>query len=103
MKTDSKPWKAILEALGDNHTSESQVKARWKEIQGKPIGGVAAGGAAEGKKTKEEDKKAKSEQKKAEGLAKAAAAGKEAKEGKGGKKGILKAGAFFLCLQQDHS
>jgi hypothetical protein len=96
LKTNSNmSWKQVLAALGDKHTSESQMKAHWKEIEGKPIGdGSAAGeggGGDDDKAKKEEERKAKAEKAKAEGLAKQAAA----KAGEGGgqpKKGILKVG-----------
>lgn len=98
LKTNSNmSWKQILATLSDKHTSETQMKARWKEIEGKAVGGAAAGGV-EGsgggdfaKAKKEEERKAKAEKAKAEGLAKQAAA----EAGKGGgqpKKGILNVG-----------
>ena len=78
-------WKQILAELGDKHTSEG-MKARWKEIEGKPVSGTATEGGSE-KSKKEEEKKARAEKAKADGLARQAAI----KEGKGGKKkGILK-------------
>ena len=97
LKTNSNmSWKQVLAALSDKHTSETQMKARWKEIEGKAVGGAAAGGVGGGggdddKAKKEEERKAKAEKAKAEGLAKQAAA----EAGKGGvqpKKGNLKVG-----------
>lgn len=72
MKNSSQSWKQILVALGDGHNSESQAKIRWKDIQGKPDSGVAAGGD-------DEEKEATGEKEKAEDLAMKAG-------GKGGKK-----------------
>jgi hypothetical protein len=78
MKNSNQGWKPILVALGDGHNSESQAKARYKEIQGKPIDGVAAGGDDEEKKKQAEETKAIGKRKKAENMAKQAV-------GKGGK------------------
>lgn len=80
LKGKNMGWKAIVAELGDGHTSDSQAKARWKEIEGKP---VAGGGGSDdgGSDKKDEDKKAKAEKAKAEGLARQAA-GKG--KGKGG-------------------
>lgn len=87
LKTANTSWKQILAALGDKHTSESQMKARWKEIEGKAVSGTAGGGDSNENLRREEEKRTKAEKAKAEGLAKQAAA----KEGKGEKKkGILK-------------
>lgn len=100
LKTGGKmSWKQILAELGDKHTAEGQMRARWKEIEGKPVGGSAAGGGSE-KSKKEEEKKARAEKAKAEGLARQAAAreAKEGKEGKAGKKkGILKVASTLVC------
>ena len=93
MKTanPSMGWKEVVAALGGNHSSESQARSHWKDIQGKPVSSVAAGGANNENITKEE-KKAKA---KTEGLTKQAAANEE-KGGKGAKKGILKKVAAYL-------
>jgi hypothetical protein len=80
MKNSNQGWKPILVALGDGHNSESQAKVRYKEIQGKLIGRVAAGGDDEEKEKQAEEKRAIGEKKKAENMAKQA-------EGKGGNKG----------------
>jgi hypothetical protein len=94
LKPKNTSWKAILIALGDGHTSESQAKARWKEIEGKPVAGAGSDGGGTDKK--DEDKKAKADKARADGLAKQAA-GKGKGKGGGsdsgqqmGKKGILK-------------
>lgn len=94
LKEEGTPWKKILTALGKN--SESQLRAHWKTLEGKPTAAEAADNAEEN--AQKLDKQAKAEKNKAEGLKKQAEA-QAKKDGKGKKnKGQEKKVCCFLVV-----